>query len=655
MPPNPFRSPVAFLRQSPEGVLALRLSLLLAVYGAIRLVFLLHYVGNFGDVPSLMVAGAFVAGLRFDLSAITYANLPFILASLAPAAALAHRWYQRGLHALFIAVNVPLVLLMVADIGYFQFTGTRMTRDIFALRSEAAAQADQLLVSYAGLALIAIALAVATAMLYPRVRGPGPAVPRRWTRYASACLAVVVLAVVAARGGLQKKPLKPIHAFTSGEHDVGILTLNTAFTLIHGSRERLLEPVEYFASDREAEALLHAPFGLTRGRRAPNAAPRQNVVLLILESVSAEYWGGEDRAVEQTPFLDSLARHGTFLVDNFANGRRSMDALPSILIGVPLLTGQSIAVSAYQGNEWRGLGHFLGDAGYHTSMFHGAPKGTMFFDAIAAMAGIGDFRPLESYPADRQRRDYDGHWGLFDEPFLQWSIEEMGKFRQPFFSTVFTISTHNPYRLPPDYEDVLPAAAEPFHRSLRYLDLSVRRFFETASRQPWYDSTLFIVVGDHTPPTRSRRYETSLGRYMVPMLLFDPSGRMPVVDPRRITQHVDIFATILDYAGATPGRIPRFGRSLFSPVAGEAILENSGTHWLVTRDGVLEHDPSGAERLMAYRREATSAHAESLDDPELAARLSQRLRAYVQHYTSSMINNAFYRESHDGSGARAKR
>src|SRR5690606_1846761 len=145
----------------------------------------------------------------------------------------------------------------------------------------------------------------------------------------------------------------------------------------------------YFDDEREVERMLRAPYGYAE--RAGGGAPPepQNVVLLILESFGTEFWGGEGREVDGlTPFLDSLSGHGTLLTNSFANGRRSMDALPSLLLGVPLYTGPSIAVSEYQGNQWRGLGHFLGEAGYHTSMFHGAPKGTMYFDAIAGMSGI---------------------------------------------------------------------------------------------------------------------------------------------------------------------------------------------------------------------------------------------------------------------------
>jgi phosphoglycerol transferase MdoB-like AlkP superfamily enzyme len=632
---------IRFLSRSPEGLLLRRLGLVLAVYATIRLVFLIDHRANFADAPLGSVLYAFVRGARFDLSAIVYSNIPFILLSLAPCALLAQRWYDRLVQTVYVVGNGALTWIMVADVGYYPFTGTRVTMDVFALSGEASAQAGQLLLNFAGLTVIALTLSASFLFLYPRPKR-GAALPlRSWTRAGAGVFAVLLLAVVAARGGLQKKPLKPIHAFASGHHEIGILTLNTAFTLIHSPRERQLEPVQYFADDREVEALIRAPYGYTPVRAD---APRQNVMYLILESFGTEIWGGQDREMPGlTPFLDSLAGHGTFFTNSFANGRRSMDALPSLLLGVPLYMGQSIAVSGYQGNQWFGLGHFLGDAGYHTSMFHGAVKGTMYFDAIAAMAGISDFYPLERFPADVQQEAFDGNWGLYDEPALQFVAKELATHREPWFTTVFTISTHHPYRVPAQYEQTLPKGPREIHQNVAYVDLAVRRFFETARTQPWFKNTLFIITGDHTPPMRSKRYDTPLGRYMVPVLLYHPTQPLPRLDPMRVTQHVDLFHTVLDYTGARPRRVPMFGRSLFSAAPGEAVLSTDATYWIVRREGVVERQPDGRERELAYRREETGREEGALPDA-LTQELSQRLLAYVQHYTMSMINNSFYRD-----------
>lgn len=630
--------------RTPIGVLLGRLALALAVYTAVRLTFFVDHRGVFANASVADVAGAFVHGLRFDLSAIAYTNIPFILLSLAPAAWLARRWYQWMLRGVFVAVNGAATIVMVGDVGYFPFTGTRVTMDVFALSSEATAQADQLFLNFAGLTMLGVGLLSALVFAYPRAEVEAAAPVPRWRRVATG-LAVIVATVIAARGGFQKKPLNPIHAFAGGSHEIGVLTLNSAFTLLQSPRDRALEPVAYFDDAQQVDSILQTGFGYAEAMGAAAPPRPQNIVLLILESYATEFWGGTDREhPELTPFLDSLRQHGTFYTESFANGRRSMDALPSILLGMPLYRGQSIAVSRYQSNQWIGVGHFLRNAGYHTSFFHGAVKGTMYFDAIASLAGIEDFYPLERFPEEVQRDAFDGHWGLFDEEALQFAVRQVGTFREPWFATMFTISTHHPYRLPPKYADSLPRGSREIHASVAYTDLAVRRFFEVARTQPWFEHTLFVITGDHTPPSRSARYDTPVGRYMVPTLLYHPGGVLPELDPTRVVQHVDLFPTILDYAGVRPERLPLFGHSLFAEAPGEAVLTTDETYWLVRADGVLERRPDGSERVLAYLRERTGTE----DGAMPAGRqedASRRLRAYVQHYTMSLINNSFYRDA----------
>lgn len=632
-------------------MLARRLGLVLVIYFVIRLVFLVDHRANFADASLAQLIGAFLRGARFDLSAIAYTNMPFVLLSLAPGMLLAKAWYQRLLLTLFMLVNAAFVIVQVGDIAYYPFTGTRVTMDVFALTGEATAQADQLFLNFAGLTVIALTLIALLVALYPRQRDAARHT-RSWIGAAAAVVATVLFTVIAARGGVQKKPLNPIHAFASGDHELGVLTLNSAFTLIQSPRGRQLQPVTYFADQAQVDSILQAPYGYAElvGRQA--ATKPQNVVLLILESFGTEYWGGTE--LEEpglTPFLDSLSKQGVFFTNSFANGRRSMDALPSILLGVPLYTGQSIAVSAYQGNQWLGLGHFLENAGFHTSMFHGAVKGTMYFDAIASMAGIREFYPLERFPAEVQREGFDGHWGLYDEPALQFAARQLGTHPQPFFTTLFTISTHHPFRVPPASVSTLPKGSREIHQSVAYVDHAVREFFRTASQEPWFGNTLFIITGDHTPPLRSPRYDTPLGRYMVPILLYHPGTPLPAVDPTRLVQHVDLFKTILDYTGARPPRVPAFGRSLFSSAPGEAVLATDDVYWIVRKEGVLERLPDGRERTLAFRRELTGSDPGTLT-PQQSAEMSQRLLAYVQHFTMSIINNSFYREPGSRAGAR---
>jgi len=618
------------------GLLVRRLLLVLVAYTVVRAVFVVAHSGLFAEAGWADVARAFLHGVRFDLSAIAYTNIPFVLLALMPAAWQSRPAVARGTAVAFWLINATAIVVMVGDVVYYDFTGTRVTFDLFDLTAEGTNQLDQLLLNYWPFTVVMVLLMAGLALLLPR--GRGPLRSQHWALALPTALLLLGGTVLAARGGTQRKPLNPIHAFASGDHELGILALNSIFTLVQSPLRSDVERVAFYRTDAEAERVLTAPFGLAAHERR---TPRPNVVVIILESFATEFWGAAGSREGLTPFLDSLVPQGQFFRNNFANGRRSIDALPSILLGVPLLMTRSLALSPFQGNEWVGLGHLLEEGGYHTSMFHGAPKGTMYFDAIATMAGIRDFYSLERYPAAQRERDFDGHWGLFDEPFLQFTATELSALPEPFFSTIFTISTHQPFRVPPHLVDSLPAGSQAIHRSVRYVDQSLGRFFAAARQQPWYDNTLFIITGDHTQSVRGEAFDTPLGRYMVPLLLFQPGRRLPRVDPDRITQHVDILPTVLDVAGLEPADIPRFGRSVFSPADGEAILGTNGYYWLVRRDGVVQRDPRGAESCFPYAGEASLTAAASATAP---TRLAARLHAHVQHFNNSLLLNSFYRD-----------
>jgi phosphoglycerol transferase MdoB-like AlkP superfamily enzyme len=624
-----------------------RIGILLVAFTALRAGFLVAHRHLYADASAADLAQAFVHGLRFDLSAIAYLNLPLVLLAACPPRWVEARWHRRCAAAYFVAVNSAAVLVMVFDIGFYPFAGTRLTADASVFLPDLRAQAGQLAASYAGLAVLGLAAVGGLWAIAPR-----PAVvqaPRGWRWLPAAALALVAT-VVAARGGTQRRPINAIAAFPHGNHDLGILTLNSAFTLLQSKSGNRLQPERFFADRATVDSLLGTGYGAVPP--GPGGRPRPNIVLLVLESFGAEYWGAPRRAhPELTPFLDSLRGQGAFFATGFANGRFSMDALPALLMGVPRLGSHNIALGEYQANRWIGVGHRLSAAGYHTAFFHGAKKGTMYFDALAALAGIEDFYPLERFPADAQAQ-FDGHWGIFDEEALQFAVQRVGEFREPWFSVMFTISTHNPYVVPARYRDSLPRGSLPIHQNVAYTDLALRRFFEVARRQPWYGHTLFIVTGDHTAPMRTPRYDTPVGRFLVPMLLFEPGGRLPPLDTARVVQHVDVFRTVLDWAGDRWADAPRFGRSLFAADApGEALVAADREFWLTRRDGVLHRSPSGEERLVAFAHEQTGFARDAVA-PRVAgdsAARSARLKAYLQYFSTSLVENSLYASAGGGS------
>ncbi|OON67036.1 LTA synthase family protein [Hymenobacter sp. CRA2] len=623
-----------------------RFSLLLAAYLLLRIGFYAANHGVFADASAGQTLLAFWHGFRFDLSALLLLNLPFVLLSFVP-------WYgrawQRTLRGVYLTLNAPGLALNIIDSQYFKFIGRRTSDELFTITGDIERQAGQLVWHYWFLLVPFGVLFGLLWYLYPTpTAAPAPEAPGRDVRRMATAMAEVALvaglAVLGIRGGLQLKPLRPGHAFVQTPPSLGHVALNSTFTFIKSFGQKTLERPEYFASAPALQQALAAHYPAPR----PDA-PRDNVVILLVESFASEYNGVENPGRRSyTPFFDSLATSpGALLMrEHYANGRRSIESLPAVLAGLPALMESPFITSNFQTDELHGLGELLGRRGYATSVFHGAQNGTMGFNVFAGKAGVQQYFGLEEYPGGSRSPDFDGHWGIFDEPYLQYFARQLSRQRQPFFSTVFTLTSHEPFPVPAKYRGRFAPGELPIHASIGYTDFALRRFFQAAARQPWYRNTLFVLLADHTSQSLRPDYQNLLGAYKTPLLLFHPGRPLPLADAHRITQQADVPATVLDFLGlgADAGQLLPFGYSVFDAAApGRALFLSGNTHYLVHHDYVTELTTDNQVRLYPYRTH--DMPAEPLANPPAAKRqqYGNELRAVVQFFTNGLLDNALYR------------
>ena len=451
-------------------------------------------------------------------------------------------------------------------------------------------------------------------------------------------LLIVPLSVVIFRGGLQWRPISPAQAMVLHDSALAQLALNSSFTVLKSYKKNSLVRRHYFNGRDELLQYLQPLVGGGE-RLIPEQSGRDNIVILILESFSAEYWGAGHGGDRYTPFLDSLARESLFFQRHYANGRASIEVMPSVLAGLPSLMDEPFMESVYQSNEILGLGTVLANHGYTTSFFHGGKNGTMRFDVFMHLAGMRHYAGLNEYP---HPEDYDGNWGIYDEPFLQFVAAELGKQKPPFATAIFTVSSHHPYPIPAKYRGRFKKGTLPIHESIGYTDYAVEQFFAAARQQPWYTNTLFIITADHTQKLETPEYLNALGHYRVPLMVFHPLRKFPNVDTTRVVQQADIFPSILDYLQIKPERRLLFGRSIFRSGDGRAFLHVNGHYWLVRGQQALEFVP-GADGGNFY---------DLAQDPQLkspiAGQVERRLaleneaKALVQYYNNGMLDNDLY-------------
>jgi phosphoglycerol transferase MdoB-like AlkP superfamily enzyme len=641
--------PAEFLR-----LLARRFLLLLGAYLLLRLGFYWANRATFQEAEAGQVLLAFWHGFRFDVAGLLLLNIPFLLLSLVPSRA---RGWQRLVRAVWLLLNGLGVALNLIDTEYFKFIGRRTSNELATIGDDVRRQASQLVLTYwyllipFGLLLAALwrlyplpksAPAGNTTFLSPKPQAPGP---KTGLLYAAQVLMLAALVVLGIRGGLQLKPLRTGHAFGQQPAVLGHLALNSTFTFLKSLGAETIERKQYFSSPAGLRQALAA-----RPLPPATTAPRpDNVVVLLLESFASEYTGVENPGKRgYTPFFDSLATHGGLLFrEHYANGRRSIEALPATLAGLPGLMDNSFITSSFQTNELHGLGELLGRRGYRTSLFHGAQNGTMGFNTFAGIAGMQQYFGLDEYPGGAGSPDFDGHWGIPDVPYLQYFARELGRQPEPFFSTVFTLSAHEPFLVPPPYTGRFAPGTLPIHATVAYSDFALRQFFAAAARQPWYRRTLFVLLADHTSQSDDPAYQNTLGAYKTPLLLFHPGRALPAANVHRITQQADVPATVLDLlqVPVPPHQLLPFGSSVFDSTAtGRAMFLSGGSYFLVHADFVTELTAENQVRLYPYQTHALPAAPLAHPDPEKLRQYGNELKACVQLFSTGLLDNTLYRQ-----------
>ena len=624
-----------------------RFVLLLAVYTLLRLGFYGLNLVTFRGIGPGAVALAFVHGLRFDVAALLWLNLLLVLLSLL--VPVASRRGQQVLRGLFVLLNVPGILLNIIDWEYFKFIGRRLSNEWNTIGHDIAQQAGQIGLHYWYLAIPLAGLVYLLWRLCPMPTPAELAAPAgrgRWVQRGVEFLLVVGLVVLGLRGGWQLKPLRTGIAFEQQPAVLGHLALNSTFTVLKSFDEVQIDRVSYFPTTTALRPALNAAPLPTR---AAAPAPPDNVVLLLLESFGSEYTGVENGGQGSfTPFFDSLAMApgARLMRENYANGRRSIEALPAVLSGLPSLMDEPFITSSFQTAELHGLGEILGRHGYNTAMYHAGSNGTMGFDMFAGIAGMQHYYGLNEYPGGAGSPDYDGHWGIFDEPYLQYLNRRLTATKQPFMATVFTLSAHEPFSLPAKYQGKFPVGTQPIHPTIAYADMALRRFFAAARREPWYAHTLFVLTADHTSQSDRTGYQNPLGVHKTPLLFFRPGPPLPAANPHRITQQVDVPASVLDVLGLAqeqPALLP-FGASVFDTAAsGRAIFRDGDSYFLVHSDFVTELTNKNEVRLYPYQTHFIPNEPVANPDPALMKKYGAELRANVQFYVNGLLDNRLYK------------
>ncbi|MHC6224634.1 LTA synthase family protein [Pseudomonas sp. X10] len=642
----------------------------------VRLALLAYNSDMIGDTPYATVAEGFLNGLRFDLRVVVYISIPLLLATLVPWAMAA-----RGFFRLWLTLTSSLVMFLgLMEMDFYREFHQRLNGLVFQYVKEDPKTVLSMLWYGFPVVRYLLAWAFGTWLLSLLFKGidrltrsgnayslpAGTRVSTPWYNRLAVFMVILLVAVVAARGTLrQGPPMRWGDAFTTDSNFVNQLGLNGTLTLIDAAKSRFGEdraniwkatqdPAVAQQSVRDLlltpnDKLVDADSAAIRRDFTPPAEhtlPIRNVVVILMESFAGHSVGALGSPGNITPYFDKLAKEGLLFDRFFSNGTHTHQGMFATMACFPNLPGFEYLMQTPEGgHKLSGLPALLSARDYDDVYVYNGDfawdnqSGFFGNQGMTTFIGRKDFvNPVFSDPT----------WGVSDQDMFNRAAEELAHNygKKPFYALLQTLSNHTPYALPKDLpvEPVTGQGRLDEHlTAMRYSDWALGQFFEQARKQPYFNQTLFVIVGDHGFGNHQQVTELDLGRFNVPLLLIAPGiqEKFGAVSHTVGTQ-VDIVPTIMGRLGGDT-RHQCWGRDLLNLPAGDpgvGMIKPSGSEQivgLVEGDRILIESKDMSPRLYRYQlgSEFKAELIESPDQPELL----NKLEAYIQTATKSLLDN----------------
>jgi phosphoglycerol transferase MdoB-like AlkP superfamily enzyme len=271
-----------------------------------------------------------------------------------------------------------------------------------------------------------------------------------------------------------------------------------------------------------------------------NAEQHKNVMLVVMESMSAEFMTafGESDAI--TPNLDELAANGLLFTNVYATGTRTIRGLEAITLSLPPTPGQSIVRRPGNANLYS-LGFVFKDRGYETKFIYG---GYSYFDNMKTFFANNGFDVVDRTNFQQNEISFANIWGVSDEDLFARTIREANeayKQHTPFFYMIMTTSNHRPYSYPEGKIDIPPKTGR--KGGVKYADYAIGKFIEWAKKEPWFNDTIFVFTADHTASSAGK-IELDFKKYHIPFIIYAPNQ----IKPDRfngMTSQIDVAPVLL--------------------------------------------------------------------------------------------------------------
>ncbi|MFN8669886.1 MAG: sulfatase-like hydrolase/transferase [Gemmatimonadaceae bacterium] len=571
------KSPPSQLGQQAPHALLLRIFGFWAVWFVVaRLIFLGYEWQLTRTLDATLLTGLWLRGMRLDLSAAAWLTVVPWIAIVWRSVRRADQCQQFLTGYLALAI-LATSLITVADLQLFVEWRYRLDATLIhflrtpdeALASSASAPwlpLGTILVLLIATSWVAARLIIARPLADARPGDASLRVPAAWRP-----LLLGAALLIPLRGGVQGAALSPRYAAFSSNDFANQAALNATWHFAHAALRDAQQPIDNpyrempaAEAQRLTDSLLAPIAGAPNGRSPLLRIARPNVILITWESLTAKLVGRLGGVPGVTPQLDRLSREGILFDSLFASAGRTAQALVAVLGSFPAQPHQQVLDLPQVVASLPVLSRALEQGGYHSAFYYGGDLEFSNFRTLTTHAGFARVVDQDSFAPDERR----SKWGVPDGIVLQRTLTDLARAPRPFFTHVLTLSSHEPFDVPEAPAFAGTGDDTLFMNAHHYSDASVGAFIDAARRQPWWDSTLVIIVADHGSPRPVPDpivNERIPDRYRIPMLWL--GGALAVRDTviHTVASQLDLAPTLLTLVGEpSEARDFRWGKNLLA-------------------------------------------------------------------------------------------
>lgn len=423
--------------------------------------------------------------------------------------------------------------------------------------------------------------------------------------YTPACLILIGLCIFGIRGRFGYNPIKTSQAYFCDNSFLNQMGINPSFYFM---RDAIESAKSYYNADniiskKDAIDMAQKEFGtsgekgypIARYSMADGRAKNMNIVVILMESMSADLLKIKENGQEITPFLNRLIAKSYYFDHFYSAGTHTNHGILATLYGLPALLDKNMMKNVNI-PLCQGLPSILQKQGYKTLFFmpHEAQYDNM--NAFLLENGFEEIYSQENYPKNKRRNSF----GVADDFLFGYSLNKLNERssgKAPFLATILTVSNHPPYIVPDKFEE---RSEEPEYQIVAFADDAIRQFFTEAEKQEWYKNTIFVLLGDHGKIVGTQTYDMPLSLNHIPLIIYSPAFDDAPQTYSAPAGQIDVFPTVMGLLNRSYEN-NTFGIDLFKTQRSQVFFSSDNALGCINRQYFYAYNfKSGVEGLYQY-------------------------------------------------------